>query len=115
MQQEGTKKQSNNISPVLPFLSRHVFQLYVSSTMPSSARAIVNIRRICDQHLPEVYDLEIIDIVQFPARATQAQIVAAPTLIKTSPLPEQRFVGDMSQSERFLQALGLPIMGSKEL
>jgi circadian clock protein KaiB len=107
MHKEIIEKQNPHISPVMPTASRHVFQLYVSSMMPSSARAIVNTRRICDQYLPEVYDLEIIDIVQFPTRAAQAQIIAAPTLIKTSPLPEQRFVGDMSQSERFLQALGL--------
>jgi circadian clock protein KaiB len=36
------------------------------------------------------------------------QVVAAPTLVKTQPLPMRKFVGDLSRTEHVVAALGLP-------
>ena len=102
-----TNRLPASAAPIRQDSARYLLRLYVTSTMPSSARAIVNTRRICDEHLSGRYDLEIIDIAQHPARAAREQIIAAPTLIKILPLPEQRFIGDMSQTERFLHGLNL--------
>ena len=82
--------------------------LYVTNASPRSARAIVNLRRICELHLAGRYELEVIDIALHPALARSRQLVAAPTLIRQQPLPERRFVGDMSDPERLLRALVLP-------
>ena len=38
--------------------------------------------------------------------AMKDQIVAAPTLVKLSPAPLRRFIGDMSNVEGFLERLG---------
>jgi circadian clock protein KaiB len=53
------------------------------------------------------YNLEIVDILQNPALAREAQIVAAPTLIKLLPLPLRRIIGDLSDTERVLAGLDL--------
>jgi len=84
-----------------------VLRLYVTGSSPRSFRAISNIRKICDEHLPGRHDLEIVDISQHPLLAKSEQILAAPTLVKMLPLPSRRFVGDMSKSERILLGLGL--------
>jgi circadian clock protein KaiB len=86
---------------------RYVLRLYVSGTTPRSARAIVNIRKICEEHLQGRYDLEVVDIAQHPELAKGEQVIAAPTLIKKLPLPLRRFIGDMSQTERILVGLQL--------
>jgi circadian clock protein KaiB len=83
----------------------YVLRLYVSGSSPRSARAISNICKICEEHLEGRYDLEVLDISQNPALAKSEQILAAPTLIKTFPLPARRFVGDMAQSERIVLGL----------
>jgi circadian clock protein KaiB len=70
-------------------------------------RAVVNIRKICEEHLDGRYDLEIIDIAQHPTLAKGEQIIAAPTLIKKLPQPLRRFVGDLSQTEHILLGLDL--------
>ena len=70
-------------------------------------RAIVNIRKICEEHLQGRYELEVVDISQHPTLAEGEQIIAAPTLIKKLPLPLRRFIGDMSQTERILLGLDL--------
>jgi circadian clock protein KaiB len=91
---------------------RYVLRLYVTGTTPHSARAIVNIRKICEQHLPGRYDLEVVDISQNPTLAEGQQIIAAPTLIKELPLPLRRFIGDLSQTERIL--IGLDLRGAED-
>ena len=91
--------------------ARYLLKLYITGTTPSSTKAIVNIRKICEEHLHGRYDLEVIDISQHPTLAEGEQIIAAPTLIKKLPLPLRRFIGDMSQTERILLGLDLRKVG----
>jgi circadian clock protein KaiB len=82
-----------------------VLRLYISGPTPRSASAIVNVRKLCEAHLAGRYDLEVIDLSQAPALASARQIIAVPTLVRESPLPERRFVGDMSNNSRLLVGL----------
>jgi circadian clock protein KaiB len=84
-----------------------VLKLYVSGMTPRSRRAIENLQKLCEEHLLDSYDLEIIDIYQQPGLAKTAQIVAAPTLVKTLPLPLRRVIGDLSNPGRILLVLGV--------
>ncbi len=86
---------------------RYVLRLYVTGMTPRSARAVGNLRAICDEYLEGRYDLEVIDIYQQPVLAKGEQIVAAPTLIKKLPLPMRRIIGDMSNRDRVLLGLDL--------
>jgi circadian clock protein KaiB len=86
---------------------RYVLRLYVTGTTSRSARAVVNVRRICDEFLNGKYDLEVIDILRSPEKAVEGQILAAPTLVKLSPHPVRRLIGDMSKTDRLLSGLGL--------
>jgi circadian clock protein KaiB len=87
--------------------NRYVLRLYIIGTTPQSMRAVANIRRICDTHLKNRYDLEIVDLSHRPALARGEQIIATPTLIKKLPLPLRRFIGDLSQTDRILVGLDL--------
>ena len=87
----------------------YVLRLYLAGPTPQSTRAVVNIRKICEEHLKGRYELEVVDILQNPQAARQDQIVAAPTLAKISPLPSRRFIGDLSQTGRLLKGLDLPV------
>jgi circadian clock protein KaiB len=91
---------------------RYVLRLYVTGATPRSARAIANIRRICEEHLQGRYELEVIDLYQQPELAEGVQLIAAPTLIKQLPEPLRRFVGDMSETERILA--GLDVLPARE-
>lgn len=90
-----------------PGAARYILRLYVIGTTPSSCRAVVNLRRICDEHLATGYDLDVVDVARHPERAVDAQIVAAPTLLKRSPLPQRRLIGDLSDTNRVLAGLDL--------
>jgi circadian clock protein KaiB len=82
-------------------------RLFVTGASPNSVRAISNIKQISEQHIPDKYSLEIIDIYQDAALAETEQLIALPLLIKKSPLPERRLIGDMSDINKVLRGLGI--------
>jgi circadian clock protein KaiB len=86
---------------------RYVLRLYITGTTPQSVRAIANVKKLCEDHLCDRYELEVIDLYQQPQLAQGEQIIAAPTLIKKLPLPLRRIIGDMSRTERVLVGLDL--------
>jgi circadian clock protein KaiB len=85
----------------------YILRLYVTGSTPKSAKAIANIKKICEEHLKGHFDLQVIDIYQQPALAAGEQIVAVPTLIKKLPLPLRKLIGDMSDTEHILLGLDL--------
>jgi circadian clock protein KaiB len=92
---------------------RFVFRLYVSGMTPRSRQAIDNIRQLCAEHLAGRYDLEIVDIYQQPDLAKDAQVIAAPTLVKKLPLPLRKIIGDMGDPGRMMVVLGIAPGGGK--
>lgn len=88
---------------------RYVLRLFVAGNTSRSLRAVENLKRICETHLYDDYDLEVIDIYQFPAMAAPAQVFAAPTLLKELPLPLRRIIGDMGDTASVMSTLGLPV------
>lgn len=86
---------------------KYVLHLYVAGMGPKSIKAIENIKRICEEYMPGKYELEIIDIYQYPIFAKDGQIVAAPTLIKELPPPLRKIIGSMSDTKRVLVGMDL--------
>ena len=87
----------------------YVLRLYVTDATPKSARAIVNARRILEEHLQGNYSLEILNIAEHVAQAAEDQIICAPTLLRLAPPPARRIIGDMSDVERVLKGLDVPV------
>ncbi|MCL4297339.1 MAG: circadian clock KaiB family protein [Anaerolineae bacterium] len=85
---------------------RIVLRLYVAGSGPNSIRAKANLNDICRRYLPDC-QLEVIDILANSASALAEGILVTPTLIRVSPLPLVRVVGDLSKTSIVLQALGL--------
>lgn len=90
-----------------PKAARYRLQLFVTGTTPRSARAIQNLRTICEEHLQGRYDLDVIDIYQHPEHVRVEQIVVTPTLVKQFPLPLRKLIGDLSDTRRVLDALDI--------
>lgn len=93
--------------PAEPAATRYVLRLYVTGSTARSARAIANLRYICEEHLSGRYDLEVIDVYQRPEAAREVQLIAVPTLVRLLPEPLRRVVGDLSDRDKVLQGLDL--------
>ena len=86
-------------------LLKFVLKLYISGDTQRNVRAITNLRTILDKHLSNKYTLEIIDIIEKPSVAEIDKILVTPTLIKKSPLPVRRIIGDFSNEYKVLFGL----------
>jgi circadian clock protein KaiB len=86
---------------------KYHLRLFVTGQTPRSVKSVENLKRLCEKYLKGRYELEVIDIYQQPALASENQIIAAPTLIKKLPLPLRRLVGDFSNQDRVLLGLDL--------
>jgi circadian clock protein KaiB len=82
-------------------------RLYVAGQTPKSITALANLKKICNEHLANQYNIEIIDLVRHPELARRDQILAIPTLVRSLPSPLKKIIGDLSNSEKVL--LGLDI------
>ncbi|MFO7445380.1 MAG: circadian clock KaiB family protein [Ignavibacteriaceae bacterium] len=87
-------------------------RLYVAGQTPRSIAAFSNLKKVCDEHLPGKYKIEIIDLLKNPKLAQGDQILAIPTLVKKLPAPVRKIIGDLSNTERLL--IGLDIQPLKE-
>jgi circadian clock protein KaiB len=85
----------------------YLLRLFVSGSTPRSARAIRNIRALCEERLHGRYELEVIDIYQHPEQIKLEQVVVTPTLVKKLPLPFRKIIGDLSDQERVLVGLDI--------
>lgn len=86
--------------------ARYILRLYVTGSTGRSLKAVYNLKKLCEEYLPD-YDLEVIDIYKDPEAAREAQIVAAPTLVKKLPRPIRKFVGDLSNTQKILVGLDI--------
>jgi len=91
---------------------RVVLRLYISGPTPRSAQAIVNVRQLCEASLAGRYELTVVDLSQSPELASRHQIIAAPTLVRELPLPERKFIGDMSNTASILRGLDVAAGGT---
>ena len=85
----------------------YVLRLFVTGMTPRSVEAIAVLKEICERLLRGRYDLEVVDLYQHPERAAPEQVVAAPTLVRHSPLPLRRLIGNLADRERLMSGLGL--------
>ena len=96
----------------LPTGEQWDLRLYVTGRSPKCLRAIENLRRVCEEHLPGRYRIEIVDLLENPRLAAEDQILAVPTVVRRLPSPIRKIVGDLSDNDRLLVGLQIQPPGS---
>lgn len=98
---------------IIPFVAVYMsdilrLTLYISGQSPPSLAARENIRRLSQALNQEAEcEITIVDVFTEPETTEQARIVATPTLVKHSPPPERRIIGDLSDIARVIHVLGI--------
>ncbi|MBN1177779.1 MAG: circadian clock KaiB family protein [Anaerolineae bacterium] len=88
-------------------MNKYTLKLYVTGQTTRSQSAVANLRRTCEAALPGQYDLTIVDVLENPQLAEDNKILATPTLVRESPHPTRRIIGDLSDENKVLFGLGL--------
>jgi circadian clock protein KaiB len=100
-------RRNKETSEAMSQLTEYKLRLYVAGDSPNSARAVLNLKAFCQEHLPERHQIEIVDVFLDPKRALSDGILLTPTLVKLSPVPVRKIIGTLSQTQTLSQALGL--------
>jgi len=92
-----------------PLASQEMWELklYVAGQTPKCVAARANLSVLCEAHLAGRYQVEVIDLLENPQLARPDQILAIPTLVRKTPQPVRKIIGDLSNTERVLIGLEL--------
>lgn len=90
-----------------PASEKWQLRLYIAGNTPKSTAALINLKKYCELHLCNRYELEVIDLLQHPQLAAGDQILAIPTLVRKMPVPVRKIIGDLSNEEKVLVGLDL--------
>lgn len=88
--------------------AKYELTLYVSGASGLSARAIANAKQLCELYLTDRYELTVVDLRKDPGAVLDGRVLAAPTLVRSRPLPVRLLVGDLSDTTKVLKVLELP-------
>lgn len=88
-------------------MSPPVLRLFIAGQSASSQRARENLARLKANGLPADWETEVVDVLTEPGRAEKAGILATPTLSYDHPSRPRRIVGDLSDTTRVLDFLGI--------
>ena len=86
---------------------KYELRLYVAGNTPKSVLALNNLKKYCEEHLKDLYKIEVIDLLVQPQLAEGDQILAIPTLVRKVPVPIRKIIGDLSNEEKVLVGLNI--------
>ncbi len=78
----------------------HRYRLFIVGDSPSGKKAHANFLKIRDTLLAREVELEIVDILEEPDRAESDRIIAVPALVRVSPAPTFRIIGDLTDGTK---------------
>lgn len=88
----------------------HRFILFVHGGSATSGRAIAALSQIHDVALTEEISFEVVDVAEDPESAEKWRILATPTLLRVSPEPQRRLIGDLSDAATVWAMMGEPLL-----
>ena len=83
----------------------YALRLFISSENPRAEQTLNHVHQLLEEALASPYSLKIIDIVKHPEQALSHLVTVTPTLIRISPKPVKRIVGQLDDTQRLLNIL----------
>jgi circadian clock protein KaiB len=85
--------------------NRICLELYVIGQNSKYAHMVEGLTGVFERIYKGQYELEIVDVLENPHKAEAEKILATPTLIKKSPPPVRRIVGDLWDKDKFIKMI----------
>lgn len=87
-------------------MNTYRFILYIAGQATRSQRAVANLKKACER-VGSPCEVSIVDILETPEAAERDKVLAIPTLIKCSPAPTRRVIGDLSNEDILIDVLDI--------
>jgi circadian clock protein KaiB len=88
-------------------LDGYVLRLFIKGYNPSVEATLLRLHELLETSLGQPYTLKIIDVLKHPDRAEADRISTTPTLIRLSPPPVRRIVGELNDIHQILSLLDI--------
>jgi circadian clock protein KaiB len=89
-----------------------LLRLYVAGDSANSVMAKSNLLAALAHLARDAFKLELVDVLREPARALAEGVLVTPTLVKVSPVPERRIIGNLRDREALVIRLEIPASAS---
>jgi len=83
----------------------YILRLFISSSNLGAERTLSNIHQLLERGLISPYNLKVIDVAKNPEQALIHSVITTPTLIRVSPKPIRRIVGQLDDIQRVLNII----------
>ena len=83
----------------------HIFHLYVVGESVNSMLALQNIKAFCETYYAGNYQINQIDVLLSPEQAWNEGVTATPLLVRVSPNPIIKIMGNLSEPQLLINAL----------
>lgn len=80
-------------------------RLFVNGRSTRARQLLAEVQRLLDERLSTPSQIEIVDVLEQPDAAERDRILATPTLVRYSPPPPRRVIGDLGDPEELLAYL----------
>ena len=82
-------------------------KLYIAGWTAASMAALATVKALEAEYFPEGSVVEVVDLIEQPEMGVRDNVLAIPTVVKVSPAPVRRIVGNLSNIPKTLKILGL--------
>ncbi len=90
----------------------YLFRLFMADGGTNSRQALVNLRRLCQEHLNGNCTIETVDVTKAFEAAVRDNILVTPALVLVAPRPRVVILGNLSDLPKVLAALRLSASSS---
>ena len=85
--------------------------LFIADDEPNSVKARANLENICNTYLQGRCDVQIIDVLEAHQTTQDNGILVTPALVRVEPPPKAMIVGNLSDTDKVLRAMGITDIG----
>ena len=83
----------------------HLFRLYIAGEAVNSVLAQRNLKGFCEQFYPGNYQIQLVDVLLSPERAWTEGITVTSMLLRLSPPPCIKIMGNLSDTQQLSNVL----------
>ena len=87
--------------------SHYLLRLFVAGAGMNSKQAMINLRRLCQEHLDGRCTIETVDVTKDFEAAVRDNILVTPALVLVAPRPRVVILGNLSDQRKVLAAIRL--------
>lgn len=100
---EQSSDEATDTNLLAEEIQNYVLRLFVTGNDISTKRTLETLHQVLEEELQHPYTLKVIDILKHPKLAESDRVSATPTLVRVSPLPVRRIVGELDDMQRVIQ------------